>query len=167
MIHTIWEDGREIAQQLPKYKALIPIREADGVVYVSGHGPEDINTYEPLYRGRVGEDLTLEEGYAAAAECGKTLLRAVQERYGSLDCIRKMVRALVLVNCGRGFQEVGKVADGFSDLCVQVLQDRGPHARTVMGTRNMPNHNIPVEVEMIFLLKEEYRAKGEKDDGRV
>ena len=45
------------------YKALVPIREVDGIVYVSGHGPEDINTYEPLYRGRVGTDLTLEDGY--------------------------------------------------------------------------------------------------------
>lgn len=43
------------------YKALVPIREVDGIVYVSGHGPEDINTYEPLYRGRVGTDLTLED----------------------------------------------------------------------------------------------------------
>lgn len=67
------------------YKALVPIREVDGIVYVSGHGPEDINTYEPLYRGRVGTDLTLEDGYNAAAECAKTLLRAVQQRYGSLD----------------------------------------------------------------------------------
>ena len=54
------------------YKALVPIREVDGIVYVSGHGPEDINTYEPLYRGRVGTDLTLEDGYNAAAECAKT-----------------------------------------------------------------------------------------------
>ena len=67
------------------YKALVPIREVDGIVYVSGHGPEDINTYEPLYRGRVGTDLTLEDGYNAAAECAKTLLRAVQQRYGSYN----------------------------------------------------------------------------------
>lgn len=71
------------------YKALVPIREVDGIVCVSGHGPEDINTYEPLYRGRVGTDLTLEDGYNAAAECAKTLLRAVQQRYGSLDCIHR------------------------------------------------------------------------------
>ena len=95
------------------YKALVPIREVDGIVYVSGHGPEDINTYEPLYRGRVGTDLTLEDGYNAAAECAKTLLRAVQQR--------------------------------------------GYHTRTIMGTHNMPNHNIPVEVEMIFVLADRYR----------
>ena len=111
-IHTIREDGQETVQRFPKYKPLIPIREVDGVVYVSGHGPENINTYEPLYRGRVGADLTLEEGYAAAAECAKTLLRAVQERYGSLDCIHHMVRALALVNCGEDFTEPEKVAHG-------------------------------------------------------
>ncbi len=154
-----------MVQHFPKYKPLIPIREVDGVVYVSGHGPEDINTYEPLYRGRVGAELSVDEGYQAAAECAKTLFRAVQERYGSLDCIRHMVRALALVNCAEGFQTPEKVADGFSDTCVEILQERGQHARTVMGTRNMPNHNIPVEVEMIFVLSDAYRniGKGNKD----
>ena len=92
------------------YKALVPIREVDGIVYVSGHGPEDINTYEPLYRGRVGTDLTLEDGYNAAAECAKTLLRAVQQRYGSLDCIHHLVRATALVNCGEGFTQKWRMA---------------------------------------------------------
>ena len=139
------------------YKALVPIREVDGIVYVSGHGPEDINTYEPLYRGRVGTDLTLEDGYNAAAECAKTLLRAVQQRYGSLDCIHHLVRATALVNCGEGFTQPEKVVDGFSDTCMEILQERGYHTRTIMGTHNMPNHNIPVEVEMIFVLADRYR----------
>ena len=89
-------------------------------------------------------------------------MRAVQERYGTLDCIGGLVQALILVNCGEGFQDIGAVADGFSDLCVEVLQERGRHVRTVMGTRNMPNHNIPVEVEMIFRLADGY---GEEDAG--
>lgn len=167
-VHEILPHGQESALRFARYKPLIPIRETDGVVYVSGHGPEDINTYEPLYRGRVGEDLTVEEGYLAAAECAKTLLRAVQERYGSLDCIHHMVRALALVNCGRDFDAPETVADGFSDLCMAVLQERGRHARTVMGTRNMPNHNIPVEVEMIFVLAQGYRGgEGGGADGTV
>ena len=140
-----------------RYKPLVAIREAEGTVFVSGHGPEDINTYEPLFRGRVGTDLTLEEGYRAAAECAKTLLRAVQQRYGSLDCIHHLVRATALVNCGEGFEAVDKVVDGFSDTCMEILQERGFHTRTIMGTRNMPNHNIPVEVEMIFVLADRYR----------
>ena len=61
-IHRICENGCETVQRFQRYKPLIPIREAGGIVYVSGHGPEDINTYEPLYRGRIGEELTPEEG---------------------------------------------------------------------------------------------------------
>ena len=140
-----------------RYKPLVPIREADGIVFVSGHGPEDINTYEPLFRGRVGADLTLEEGYQAASACAKTLMRAIQQRFGSLDCIHHLVRATALVNCAEGFEAVDKVVDGFSDTCMEILQERGFHTRTIMGTRNMPNHNIPVEVELIFVLADQYR----------
>lgn len=140
-----------------RYKPLVPIREADGIVFVSGHGPEDINTYEPLFRGRVGADLTLEEGYQAASECAKTLMRAIQQRFGMLDCIHHLVRATALVNCAEGFEAVDKVVDGFSDTCMEILQERGFHTRTIMGTRNMPNHNIPVEVELIFVLADQYR----------
>lgn len=140
-----------------RYKPLVPIREADGIVFVSGHGPEDINTYEPLFRGRVGADLTLEEGYQAASACAKTLMRAIQQRFGTLDCIHHLVRATALVNCAEGFEAVDKVVDGFSDTCMEILQERGFHTRTIMGTRNMPNHNIPVEVELIFVLTDRYR----------
>ena len=140
-----------------RYKPLVPIREADGIVFVSGHGPEDINTYEPLFRGRVGADLTLEEGYQAASACAKTLMRAIQQRFGSLDCIHHLVRATALVNCAERFEAVDKVVDGFSDTCMEILQERGFHTRTIMGTRNMPNHNIPVEVELIFVLADQYR----------
>ena len=140
-----------------RYKPLVPIREADGIVFVSGHGPEDINTYEPLFRGRVGADLTLEEGYQAASECAKTLMRAIQQRFGTLDCIHHLVRATALVNCAEGFEAVAKVVEGFSDTCMEILQERGFHTRTIMGTRNMPNHNIPVEVELIFVLADRYR----------
>lgn len=140
-----------------RYKPLVPIREANGVVFVSGYGPEDINTYEPLFRGRVGADLTLEEGYQAASACAKTLMRAIQQRFGTLDCIHHLVRATALVNCAEGFEAVEKVVDGFSDTCMEILQERGFHTRTIMGTRNMPNHNIPVEVELIFVLADQYR----------
>lgn len=140
-----------------RYKPLVPIREANGIVFVSGHGPEDINTYEPLFRGRVGADLTLEEGYQAASECAKTLMRAIQQRFGTLDCIHHLVRATALVNCAEGFEAVDKVVDGFSDTCMEILQERGFHTRTIMGTRNMPNHNIPLEVELIFVLADQYR----------
>lgn len=128
------------------YKALVPIREVDGIVYVSGHGPEDINTYEPLYRGRVGTDLTLEDGYNAAAECAKTLLRAVQQRYGSLDCIHHLVRATALVNCGEGFTQPEKVADGFSDTCIKALGAKYPKKAPPQVDLAVHRHFGPVSV---------------------
>lgn len=129
------------------YKALVPIREVDGIVYVSGHGPEDINTYEPLYRGRVGTDLTLEDGYNAAAECAKTLLRAVQQRYGSLDCIHHLVRATALVNCGEGFTQPEKVVDGFSDTCMEILQERGYHTAPLWAPTTCPTTISPLKLK--------------------
>ena len=78
------------------------------------------------------------------------------------------VKAGADLNCGEDFTEPEKVADGFSDTCMQILQERGQHARTVMGTRNMPNYNIPVEVEMIFVLVDVYRNKGDRNkDGTI
>lgn len=167
-INEVWVENQPIAQRFRKYPPLVPVRETGGVVYISGHGPEDRNTYRPLYTGRVGDELTLEEGYAAARECANTIFCDIRERYGTLDCIDHMVRALALVNCGEGFDQPEKVADGFSDFCVEVLEGRGQHARTVMGTHNMPNHQIPVEIEVIFVLKDAYCNKGEMTrDGTV
>ena len=85
-----------------------------------------------------------------------------------MDCIHHIVRAMALVNCGGDFDQPEKVMDGFSDFCVEVLEARGQHVRTVMGTHNMPNHQIPVEVEVIFVLNDAYRNKGEvTKDGTI
>lgn len=63
------------------------------------------------------------------------------------------MKAFGLVNCGEGFTDVDKVMDGFSDTIADVLEERGYHARTVMGTRNLPNGNIPVEIEVIAAIR--------------
>ena len=167
-VNVIRENGVPVTQRFKKYLALVAIREVNGVVYASGCGPENHNTYEPLFTGRVGKDLTVEEGYAAARECGNTIFRAIKERYGSLDCIQHLVRAMALVNCDGDFEQPEKVMDGFSDFCMEILEERGFHARTVMGTHNMPNHQIPVEIELIFVLKDAYRNKGARNyDGTI
>lgn len=167
-VNEIWEGDQAAEPRFRRYPPLVPIREDDGVVYISGHGPEDRNAYRPLYTGRVGEELTAEEGYAAARECANTIFCDIKERYGTLDCIDHLVRALALVNCGGDFQEPERVVDGFSDFCVEVLEGRGQHARTVMGVHNMPNYQIPVEIEVIFVLKDAYRNKGERTrDGTI
>ena len=152
-INKIMEDGQEIEHVYRKKRGIVLLRQVDDMIYISGHGPEDQITGKALFQGRVGEDLTLEEGYAAARECAIIILGALKDTLGSLDRVERIVKAFGLVNCGEGFTEVDKVFDGFSDTIADVLEERGYHARTVMGTRNLPNGNIPVEIEVIAALR--------------
>lgn len=132
-----------------KKKAITAIRQEGNLLYSSGHGPENQLTGVPIFKGRVGEELTLEEGYQAARECGIILIGALRDYLGNLDRVKSIVKATALVNTAEGFWQIDEVMDGFSDLMTEVFQERGYHARTVMGTHNMPNHNIPVEIELI------------------
>ncbi len=130
-------------------KPIVAVRQVGNLLYTSGHGPEDQITGKPLYAGRIGKDLTPQEGYAAARECGIILIGALRDYLGNLDRIRKLVKATALVNVEGDFCNLDEVMDGFSDLMVEVFDERGYHARTIMGTHNMPNNNIPVEIELI------------------
>ena len=138
-INRIIENGQEKEPVYKKKRGIVLLRQTDDLIFVSGHGPEDQITGKALFSGRVGEDLTLEEGYVAARECAIIILGKV----------KRIVKAFGLVNCGEGFTDVEKIFDGFSDTIADVLEERGYHTRTVMGTRNLPNHNIPVEIEVI------------------
>lgn len=152
-INKILKNGEEVEPVYKKKRGIVLLRQVDDMIYISGHGPEDQITGEALYRGRVGDDLTLEEGYAAARECAVIILGALKDTLGSLDRVDRIVKAFGLVNCGEGFTDVDKVFDGFSDTIADVLEERGYHARTVMGTRNLPNGNIPVEIEVIVAVR--------------
>lgn len=135
--------------RFPKRKALVAVRRVGNMLYTSGHGPEDQITGKPIYAGRIGSDLTAQEGYLAARECGVILLGALRDYLGSLDRVKSIVKATALINVDQGFYDLDAVMDGFSDLMVSVLDERGYHTRTIMGTHNLPNGNIPVEIEMI------------------
>lgn len=148
-INKILVGGREVEPVYKKKRGIILLRRVDDLIFISGHGPEDEITGEPLYKGRIGKDLTLEEGYAAAKECAIIILGALKDTLGTLDRIKKFVKVFALVNCAEGFDDVESVMDGFSDTVASILEERGYHARTVMGTKNLPNNNIPVEVEAI------------------
>ncbi len=147
--HFPVENGKEPVVHYKKRKPIFVLRQVGNLLYTSGHGPEDQLTGKPIYAGRIGRDLTPEEGYAAARECGIILLGALRDYLGSLDRVKTIVKATALVNVDGDFCDLDGVMDGFSDLMVDVLEERGYHARTVMGTHNMPNGNIPVEIEMI------------------
>ena len=119
------------------------------LLYLSGHGP--IRTGgTPSVTGKVGRDLTIEQGYAAAREVGLGLLATTRASLGSLDRVKRVVKVLGMVNSADGFGDQPKVINGFSDLMVEVFGEAiGKHARSAVGMAGLPL-GIPVEIEMIL-----------------
>ena len=116
------------------------------IVFVSGHGP---NQGKGSYMtGRVGRDLTLEQGYEAARLCAVGCLRSIYALVGDLDRVTRVLKVLGMVMCVEGFTDTPKVINGCSDLLQELYGDAGRHARSAVGLYQLPN-NIPVEVEMV------------------
>jgi enamine deaminase RidA (YjgF/YER057c/UK114 family) len=117
-------------------------------LYVSGHIPMDAQGNLAV-TGKLGRELTAEEGYAQARIVGLNVLSTMRETLGSLDNVRKIVRVLGLVSSAEGFREQPKVLNGFSDLFVDVFGEAiGRHARSAVGVAELPK-GAPVEVELI------------------
>ena len=152
-INNIMVNGQSIEPTYRKKRGIVLLRQENDLIYISGHGPEDQISGKPLFSGRIGKDLTPEEGYQAARECAIIILGALKDTLGTLDRVERFVKVFGLVNCSEGFCAVDEVMDGFSDTIADVLEERGYHARTVMGTHNLPNNNIPCEVEAIIKIK--------------
>ncbi len=115
--------------------------------FVSGHGPlaADGKLAKPL--GKVGTDLTLEQGYAAARLTGLAILSSLQQALGDLDRIEAWLRVFGMVNAAPGFNRFPAVINGFSDLMLEVFgPEIGAHARSAVGMAGLP-FDIPVEIE--------------------
>jgi enamine deaminase RidA (YjgF/YER057c/UK114 family) len=118
------------------------------LLYLSGHGPVRVEG-KPSARGKLGKDLSTEDGYKVAREVGLSLLASTRTALGSLDKVKRVVKVLGMVNSAEGFQEQPKVINGFSDLMVEVFGETiGKHARSAVGMAELPG-GIPVEIEMI------------------
>jgi len=101
------------------------------------------------YKGKVGKDLTVQEGYDTARQVGLIMLAKVRAALGSLDRVKRVVKVLGMVNSAEGFGDQPKVVNGFSDLMVEVFGEaNGKHARSAVGMAGLPFNNA-VEVEMI------------------
>jgi len=119
------------------------------LLFVSGHGPLRTDG-KPSTRGKLGRDLTVEQGYNVAREVGLSLLATTRATLGSLDKVRRVVKVLGMVNSAEGFGDQPKVINGFSDLMVQVFGEAvGKHARSAVGMAELPM-GIPVEIEMVL-----------------
>jgi enamine deaminase RidA (YjgF/YER057c/UK114 family) len=116
------------------------------VAYVSGHGPVDGS--EVLMQGKVGSDLTVEQGYEAARLTALSILASLKAEFGELDGVTGWLKLLGLVNCGPGFNATPAVINGFSELILELWGETGRHARSAIGVAELP-FNWPVEVEAV------------------
>ena len=140
--------GLSLPPAPPKGGVYKPVVIIGGVAYVSGHGP-----YLPdggMIRGRVGEDLDLAQGHAAARQTGLALLATLKKELGSLDRVKRVIKLLGMVNSTPEFADHPKVINGCSELFAQVWgEDAGVGARSAVGMGSLPG-NIAVEIEGIF-----------------
>lgn len=119
--------------------------------YASGHGP--IQADGSLMTGRVGSDLDLAQGKAAARQAGLTILATLRRVLGTLDRVERVIKTFGIVNCTDEFAEHPQVINGCSELFAQIWgPDKGIGARSAVGSNSLPS-NIAVEIEAIFLLK--------------
>jgi enamine deaminase RidA (YjgF/YER057c/UK114 family) len=128
----------------------LPYRLVGNVLYLAGQGPRDENGRQ--LTGKVGADVTVEEGYRRARFVGLGLLAAMRDALGSLDRVDFIVKLLGMVNAVPNFNDSPKVINGCSDLFVEVFGDAGRHARSAVGNVMLPNQ-ISVEIEGIVAVK--------------
>ncbi|MDP3394096.1 RidA family protein [Sediminibacterium sp.] len=116
------------------------------LLFLSGKGPSDQTGKYMI--GKLGSNLTIEEGYAAARLTAINQLAVLKKELGDLSKIKRIVKVLGLVNSSSDFYDQPKVMNGFSDLMVLAFGEKGKHARSAIGTNTLP-FNMAVEVELI------------------
>lgn len=116
------------------------------LLYLAGSGPTRADGSN--ITGKVGRELTLEQGVDAARQAGISILSTLKGELGDLNKVKRVVKVLGMVNCTENFTDQPKVMNGFSDLMVAVFGDKGKHARSAVGMYALPS-NIAVEIEII------------------
>ena len=127
------------------YRTAVPV---GSLLFLSGHGP--LKEDGQLILGTLGSDLTLEQGYQAARQTGLAILSTLKNHLGSLNQVKRLVKAFGLVNCTAAFKDQPKVINGFSELMAEIFgKEAGIGARSAVGAISLPG-NMAVEIECIF-----------------
>ncbi|MES1218180.1 MAG: RidA family protein [Bacteroidota bacterium] len=121
------------------------------LLFMSGKGP--LRSDDTYVTGKLGKDLSIEQGYEAARLAAICHIAVLKTELGDLNKVKRIVKVLGLVNCIDEFTEQPKVINGYSDLMVAVFGEKGKHARSAVGINALPM-NIAVEVEVIVALEE-------------
>lgn len=133
----------QIPESLGSYQDMVRV---GNLVFLSGRGP--LQADGKYVTGKVGQDLTTNDGYQAARLTAINQLAILKQAFGSLDKIKRIIKVNGYVNTSNSFMEQSKVMNGFSDLLIEVFGEQGRHARTSVGVFTLPQ-NMAVEVEMI------------------
>ena len=149
---TVAEDrlaalGLELPDAPSPIANYVPAVRTGNLLYLSGSGPA-ARPDGTSPKGKLGTDLTVEEGYEAAQLVGLNLIARLKAELGDLDRVKRVVKLLAMVNSSPDFNQPPAVANGCSDLLVEVFGEAGRHARSAVGMATLPN-DIPVEIEMI------------------
>jgi enamine deaminase RidA (YjgF/YER057c/UK114 family) len=123
-----------------------PVRIVGARALVSGHGPQDADGAPAGPFGRVGAEVTVEQGYQAARLTALSMLGSLKRELGDLDRITAWVRVFGMVYSAPGFAAQPSVINGFSDLILELFGEAGAHARSAVGMAELP-FGLPVEVE--------------------
>ena len=122
------------------------------IVFASGHG-RDLSGPGVKAHGKLGRDVSIEEGYATARAVALSMLASLKQELGDLDHIKRVVRLFGMVNVAPGFDRMPQVIDGASDFFYELFGPKaGQHARSAVGMAELP-HGIPVEINGEFELK--------------
>jgi enamine deaminase RidA (YjgF/YER057c/UK114 family) len=144
------ELGIALPEAAAPVASYVPAVEANGLLHISGQ----ISFAEDgsLITGRLGEDVSLEDGAAAARRCGMMLLAQIKKALGSLDRVERIVKLGVFVNSAGDFTDQPKVANGASELMQEVFGDAGRHARSAVGVPTLPL-GVAVEVDAVVQIR--------------
>jgi enamine deaminase RidA (YjgF/YER057c/UK114 family) len=141
------EMGLELVPQSPTIGNFVPSVRVGELLFVAGHLPRQPDG-TLLNSGKVGRDVTIEQGYEAARLAMINCLTSVKEAVGDLDKVKRVVKLLVMVNATEDFDRQFLVGNGASDLLVELFGEQGRHARSAVGMGSLPL-NCCVEIEMI------------------
>ncbi len=144
------ELGIALPEAAAPVAAYVPAVEVNGLLHISGQ----ISFAEDgsLITGRLGDNVSLEDGQAAARRCGIMLLAQIKKALGSLDRVERIVKLGVFVNSAGDFTDQPKVANGASELMQEVFGDAGRHARSAVGVPTLPL-GVAVEVDAVVQIR--------------
>ena len=145
---TLAEMGVTIPDPKPALGSYVPAVQTGSLVFVSGNLPIQADG-SMLHSGKLGEDVSVEEGYAAAKQCAINCLSAAKGIIGDLNNVQQVVKLRVLVNSTPDFTDQPAVANGASDLLVELFGESGKHARAAVGVASLPL-GVSVEVELVL-----------------